>query len=159
MKRSIFVVLIFGFLFLGCVTTPPESLPNAQTVKIIDTGKPASDAFDLAMQWMNKSFVSAKNVIQYTDKVSGMITGKASMPISETFLGKVGIVYTMSIEIKDSKARIIVDPVEMVTTLYDPRYAPTIGPLNKPMLDKFKSQIETTISSLTSFIQNNTSNW
>jgi len=67
--------------------------------------------FDLTLEWMAKTFVSSKSVIEYKDKPSGKIIGKGYF----TLLTAVSIAmtvpiqyhFTLSIEIKDDRYRLL----------------------------------------------------
>ena len=92
----------------GPVFMDPPSYQEA-----FDTGRPAPEAFDAAMLWMNGSFVSARNVIQYSSREAGMITGKAMTQVDGG--GEiVDIWYTITIEVKDGRARLSIQNVHPV---------------------------------------------
>ena len=88
-----------------------QGYPSPFKIEVIDS-LPGSknELFVKANEWVAKTFVDAKEVIQMSDKDAGRIIAKGVM---ETYTkvgatkGKYYTKYTMEIDVKDSKARII----------------------------------------------------
>lgn len=102
MKRGITIVLA-ALLLAGCATT--QTATSTEYAKVIETGKPAAQTFDLVMKWMAKYFVSPKSVIQYSDRASGLVTGKATTIVMSNFAATGEMEYTLTIEIRDGRVR------------------------------------------------------
>ena len=85
-----------------------------------------SDLYLSALEWMNKTYKSGKNVVQTTDKEGGMIIGKAvtqTLIYNNMGMKKYGgyFYYTISIYLKDNKYKYVIDNInynkgEMVLT-------------------------------------------
>ena len=69
-----------------------------------------SDIYIKSLQWLAKSFVDSKEVIEFQDENTGKIIGKgmSSVIFNPTLIApiNINIQYTLTIEIKDNKARI-----------------------------------------------------
>lgn len=128
-----------------------EPAPTTKIQKIIEYGKPADQAFALTMRWLNNNFVSAKNVIQYSDKDSGLITGKAYMPIRRVMGSEYGIDYTVTLEIKSNKARLT----------FDTNFGSFMGTSNatKQNYDVYAGEIEGMAASLEEYIATTSLDW
>jgi hypothetical protein len=95
--------LFVAVLIIGCASSGVVPEEATEIVNIVQTGKPADDAFDLSMKWVCENYISENNgVMKYSDKNKEMIAMEARMPGG----GLTDIEYRMSIEIKDSRARL-----------------------------------------------------
>jgi len=130
----------------------PYYVEPANIQETIDTGKLSSEAFDLSMLWMNKRFVSARNVIQYSNREAGMITGKA---VEEVDGGGdiIEIWYTITIETKDNRARFSVQNINAVA-----KDGVKLNYTNK-MQDQFSPLIRFLVKDFTSFVTSRSTAW
>lgn len=113
MKKGItkltFITIVM-ILITGCATikVPPEMRTFEKIVEISNQSK--NDLYIKANSWFVSTFNSAESVIEFQDKEAGKIMGKYVFSYME------GIYYydikqTISIDIKDSKVRIVIsDP-------------------------------------------------
>jgi len=76
MKRIAFLLFI-AVLLAGCSSVPYSEISGPYQ-KIVELGKTKADIFNSSMQWVAQSFKSAKAVIQYSDKESGIINGNGT---------------------------------------------------------------------------------
>lgn len=95
-------LLLLSLALAGCVSAPRTKPETTEYSKIIETNKPAAESFDTAMKWVARSFVSGKNVIQYSDKEAGSISGRALIPA-----GGLDMDSLMNIDVKDGRTRIV----------------------------------------------------
>lgn len=99
-------LLIIAVMFLSHASCGQSAFEFSQ----IDTiAASKSDLFVRALSWMSKVFKSSKTVIQMQDKESGRIIGKAAIVWRYRFMGDgcVSLIhYTITIDVKDNKARI-----------------------------------------------------
>jgi hypothetical protein len=175
MKR--FAFLLSVFILIGCATTDPATTETPtvnekpvlsnEYIKIIDTQKNKDAVFDTTMGWMAKAFVSPHSVIQYSDKNSGLITGKARFDIEAASSSIFGegyssysyIDYTLKIEIKDNKARLsfFVDDL-----MYKPSGKAYHASAKDPSADDYKAFRENSdrfIASLQGEIEKASADW
>ena len=112
MKKILLTILPL-LLIVGCM--PPKldvPLTNEQMSHqvIFNTSTAKNEVFDIALEWMAKTFVSSKAVIEHKDKPSGKIIGKGYLTMPLDAMGmSVPIQYhfTLSIEIKEGRYRLL----------------------------------------------------
>lgn len=118
--RNLIFILIASVFMASCATYYPfaTAFPDPEIDKIVDTKLTRNDAYTLANEWMVEKFVSATDVIQYSDKEAGIIKGKFTLhTLSRHYSGS--LVYKEKIEglvtvrVKDNKAKItiVVTPI------------------------------------------------
>lgn len=159
MRKIALALSIAALVLIGCETAGSAPAAMTEIVKVLPTGKPAAEGFDLTMQWMNRYFVSAKNVIQYSDKAAGMVTGKASTVVNKTPFGEAEVIYTLSIEVKDNKARLTFNAVELISQVYGSKYAPSKMAVNQASFDLFTMNAEMLADDYVEFVQTHTASW
>jgi hypothetical protein len=105
MKKLIFII----YCFFPALCFSQE---YSEVVQI--EGKTAQQLYTTAREWFAKTFVSANDVIQMEDPVSGKIIGKGSNHITESYVVGKGITvmhtkidwypnFTLKIEVKDGR--------------------------------------------------------
>jgi len=104
MKRIAFLLFI-AVLLAGCSSVPYSEISGPYQ-KIVELGKTKADIFNSSMQWVAQSFKSAKAVIQYSDKESGIINGNGTATAEFGGIGPTTLSYKFIFEIKDNKSRI-----------------------------------------------------
>ncbi len=111
-KYVISVSVLLSLLFVGCATAP-EQLPPEQLMRqeVFKTDKPQDELYDVSMEWMAKTFRSAKAVIEYQDKEVGKIIGKGVFPNIPYGFTFADVHFTPTVETKDNKARLTVDSI------------------------------------------------
>lgn len=106
MKKLIFILYL---LPVFCYSQEYSEVIQAE-------GKTAAQLYTTAREWFAKTFVSANDVIQMEDPVSGKIIGKGSSHIAESYVIGKGLTaiftkidwypnYTLKIEVKDGRYR------------------------------------------------------
>ena len=111
--KKLILILMVGNFFMGCM--PPKlAVPLTKEQMshqiIFNTDKSKDEVFDVSLEWMAKTFVSSKAVIEYKDKPSGKIIGKGYLTMILDAMGmSVPIQYhfTLSIEIKEGRYRLL----------------------------------------------------
>jgi hypothetical protein len=76
--KTILCCIIMLFL-MGCSATNRRIVPDNERhlIKIIEVPKMSQDQiFDRVRVWMTKTFNDSKSVVEYSNKESGIITGK-----------------------------------------------------------------------------------
>lgn len=102
--------LLFGgliALLVGCATMSDSAGPVPdQYQKIIPVQKQKDALFNASMLWIAESFRSAKAVVQYSDKESGVISGLATATDNFGGIGSTTVEFKFLIEVKNNKARL-----------------------------------------------------
>lgn len=153
-------IVLFSLIFWGCATLPVAKLVPIEY--IIETEKPPNESFDMTMLWLNNTFVSSKNVIQYANKESGIITTKASERIDYRMAGLSGpynayMDYTLTIQFKQSKTRFLFNAVG--TTWGEGVYAYSKNPIDQPLFDKFSDFTRELCNNYSVYMKQNISPW
>jgi len=114
MKRLLIIAALFSLLFTCCevVKINPSTIDKPFKFISEDTITGKKDyLYVKAHEWMAKTFVSSKEVIQMNDKEAGKIIGKGTITTHTTYDG-LGIrrgnditYYTIQIDVKDGKFR------------------------------------------------------
>ena len=110
--KKLILILMVGSFFMGCM--PPKlAVPLTKEQMshqiIFNTDKSKDEVFDVSLEWMAKTFVSSKSVIEHKDKPSGKIIGKGYITMITQVPGmSVPIEYhfTLSIEVKEDRYRL-----------------------------------------------------
>ncbi|NLI41304.1 MAG: DUF4468 domain-containing protein [Caldisericales bacterium] len=149
------------FVLLGCVTTQPIITEPIQ--KIIDlNGISSSTIFTKSQLWASKTFVSAKDAIEISDKDAGIITIRTTF---QSYAYKIGIAlgasyyttYKVVIEIKENRVRI---------TCQNPTYEVInqgrIQKFSTPtqaMVDEYEYNATSIINSFEAFLKSSATSW
>jgi len=107
MKKIIIAVL--AALFAASCATAPAVGPT-DTERIVEVQKSKNEIFVASMDWIAKTFVSAKAVIEYQDKEAGKIVGHGYALVNYGLI-PTDTYYTLTIDTKDGKARISIQGV------------------------------------------------
>lgn len=104
------LVLTLSLWLCGCVSIISTFTADDQVSKTLDVNGTKNQLYTRANEWMIAAFNSAESVIEYSDKEDGVIIGKYQLR-EVPFGGKVARLYaTITIRVKDYKARIEVQP-------------------------------------------------
>ena len=152
-KNLVFLLIGFGSLAI-CSTVPAQpNPPLLQVAEIIDIENTSKDViFERSKVWLAKSFKSAINVIQYTNKETGSIIGKGNIkyPCSGFFdceAFKASIVdFTIKIDTKDNKVRITFEDIIRHTPRSIVNGTVLSGGDFQITSDKQKKQVETKLN-------------
>lgn len=93
MKKLLFLFFLFPTIVFG------QDLQFEMTKVVEVEGASKADLYDRAIQFINASFKSSKDVIQSSDKASGTIYAKGMFCMSEFD----AVYFSMNIAIKDGK--------------------------------------------------------
>lgn len=125
-KLFIAGVVGFGLMVGGCATLPtPTDKKMDDLTEIIDVPNKTKDQiFEGSKIWIAQSFKSANNVIQYADKDTGSIIGKGNIQypcdgfIDCGAFGKDIVNFTIKIDIKNDKARVVISDIKRTNLTY-----------------------------------------
>ena len=109
--KKIIGLLVIGFLFVSCKVLLSSNEPVSKVVKV--TGINQNELYVRSNNWMVNIFKNAKSVIQFTDKESGVITGKyllAQVSQSSQYAAAQYVYAVINIQVKDGAAKITVTP-------------------------------------------------
>lgn len=138
MKKTV-TMLALAMLFtllVGCASTPPVNEPPYQQIFEIP-GKDKATLYSVSLQWIAKSFRSAQKVIQVSDKDSGMIVCRGSLPGSVLSLLAESVDFLMNIEVKDGKARMSFSDVSSTVNFENASSKAILSPQDKRLKASF----------------------
>ena len=117
MKKLLLLPIIFLFISCGITQSTPVKIDPIS--KSFQVDKEKDELYVSANNWMAENFVSSKSVIQFTDKPSGVVTGRYLLKQGYTYQNYAylesegGSVYAIiKIQVKDGAAKITLDPEE-----------------------------------------------
>lgn len=124
--KKLLIAGFMGFGLVGCMTpmTPTQQDMPDITQVIEVPNKPKDQIFEESKIWIAQSFKSANNVIQYADKGTGSIIGKGNIKypcdglIDCGAFGNDNVNFTMKIDTKDNKARVVISDVTRTNLTY-----------------------------------------
>jgi len=159
MKKVIIIAFVSFICLVPCFARPKELSPEEQVIqKVIEVQKPKDELFLLSLDWISKTFRSAKAVVDFQDKEAGKIIGKASIPVTYNFGMVNDTFFNYTIEVKDNKARITIENAYFMVTVGS---ATARGDITNEftMNECFRPEVDKLILSLTEFLQKTTEEW
>jgi hypothetical protein len=113
MKRVLLVFSLVMVFFLACATSGAKVAEPVTYSEIVDvTGVSQSVLYTKANMWFVDAFRSARSVIQFSDKESGVIKGKYIGSRFMTGMYFCQISSTITVEVKEGKYQILfTDPI------------------------------------------------
>lgn len=161
MKTLLF--LFTSFLLLSCNPYKHMAIntnfPVPFEFKLIDSiVGTQNDLYVKANEWMAKTFVSAKEVIQMQDKEAGKLIGKGIIetPVLNAYGTNIGVDYvhyTISIDVKEGRYRCILSDFyhEGALVNYGGKYGlqntPSYGSLNNAQPSNYGNMMQSTVNS------------
>lgn len=107
--------LLIMFLMIGCASDQLITSDKKQIQNIYNLKMSKSQIYDKSLEWIIKTFVSPKSVIQLKDKISGKIIAKGVAKWSGVY--PTYVLYIMTIEAKDNKLRVTYDSIIFETNV------------------------------------------
>ena len=141
-------LLLVGTIFLGCAGNYTLMEDNIEFQRVIEVTGGQDTLFPKALQWLAKTYNDSKEVIEYEDKAEGKIIGRGSTQVLWNPTGlspaSINIKYSITIEIKDNKARITIGnfyhPGFQGAPIYQDSYNRLV-PILETMVVNFKSYL------------------
>jgi hypothetical protein len=153
MFKSIVVcgLLFLSVQFIGCALPPQATEIDKKTEDVVDVKLSKSDIYNKCLQWMAKTFVSSKHVIELQDSAQGVIIGNGIVEASWQAMSFV-INFTLRIDIKDQKYR-------FKSFNYIAHYGNTSNPgnpdMSKELADRTRDKINELEKSLFTYLSEN----
>ncbi|MBN2188032.1 MAG: DUF4468 domain-containing protein [Chitinispirillaceae bacterium] len=131
MRRFAAAALVAG-LFGGCAGTyeniPAEQARFEMTYK---TALSKDEVFDISMRWIDRTFASAKEVIEYKDKTAGKIIGNGRTTFTAgTGIAEIPVTFKMEISIKKGAFRLVMDELTAFWGIHRDMPRPIEGPVD-----------------------------
>jgi len=146
MKKFFLLLVMVVFALYGCMSYEVVKPEERKMVKIFEfQGMKKGLIFDKTLDWMAKTFVSSKSVIEVKDKKRGKIIGNGRGTYSETIIMR-PYSYTVTIDIKDNKARMTFE--NFVAYYGDP------GNMTEPHPVEYKGQLDLIKEQLNNLAEN-----
>lgn len=148
MKSIIFLFLIT--LMTSCAAPKSQFFQIDEVSKTITINEPKDNVFVKSNLWLVDTFVSAKSVLQYSDKEAGVIAGKFIIMDDpyRTDIDK-GVEAIIKIFVKESNVKVSIKPLPY------PRYQ-SYGNRNETIKNEITSNVNRLINDFEQYI--NTTN-
>lgn len=141
------VCALLSLSLIGCAGIDTVPATDQSFAEIHDVSMTKKEIYDRSLEWMARTFVDSKAVIELKDPDAGKIIGKGKSSINKSLLGMnvpVDLWFTMMIDAKDNHYR----------TTYE---GMTVGEARYPAqshdeIEKVKEQLRTIDQSLLKFL-------
>ena len=106
MKTAIWVCIVL--ITTGCVAVSVPVNRSIQSIQKIYNvpGLSQKQIYDKSLEWMAKTFMSSKAVIELKDPDNGKIIGNGVTTFTQSISGPMNCEYTITIDIKKEKIRV-----------------------------------------------------
>jgi len=133
--------------------------------KVIDLTANKDSLYKKGLQWFNKYYKNPTSVIKEQDPANGKILGKHQFkvlnPADKNGIQtmKAIILYTITTQYKENKARIVITDINISSTSYTPvekwldKNAPDFSNKNYFYIEQINKQLTETVSNFESFIK------
>lgn len=158
--KKISILLVMAFTVISCFTIKSTVVNIAPVSDQVQAEGEKNALFVRANNWMVEQFVSAKDVIQFSDKESGVVTGKYLMnpaTVISTYANSSVInqeTYAIiKIQVKDGAGKITIAPAEFSQLI-------TQNKTQRELYyseDKARAKIADLIASFKNYMKNDTS--
>lgn len=149
MKWVLSIAILFSFY--ACTNSETKTTENKSFTYIHTAQLNKKDLYNKIMVWMAKTYNSAKDVIQLQNPESGQIIGKGVTSFLNIVV-EIPCEYTISIDIKDKKYRVI---FEQFTALWGEHHNMP-QPVDTDMyLEQLEKKMKYLSDNLDSFINEN----
>jgi len=110
MKLLFILPILFLVVSCSALSTTPATPEELELRKILSfEGQNKAELYDKSVLWVAENFNNSNNVIEISDPDAGKIIGKAVASCKANSLVNVRFQFTMKLDFKDEKARIIFD--------------------------------------------------
>lgn len=147
MKKILLVLIVLTLTACGgprYAQVPPEQQGHKTVIEI--SGVDKQTLFNRASEWIALKYVSGKDVIQQKNPETGRLIGRGVTTIEVDSGGLMNTYaqysYSLTVDVKDGKARIQMGDYAHATYGNNPTYAMYIHPLNASMKE-IASDLET----------------
>ena len=152
MKKLLTLNLIL-ILFIGCAgimqSIPPEELV-LQKVYEINLSK--KEIYQKSLEWLAKTFISSKEVIELKDEYTGKIIGKGVTEFTNV-IAKIPCRYTVTIEAKENRYRVTFDTFVGLSGEYHNNPKPISNEMERKYLTEVKSNLDLLANDLFTFLK------
>lgn len=151
------ILITYALLFIGCTSLREVSKEERIVQKVYEiSGLTQRQIYDKAAEWMAKTYVSSKEVIQLKDPVNGKIIGKGVTSFTNIMVS-IPCEYTISIESKDGRVRVTFENFVGLWGQYHNERRPVV---EEGFINEIKSNLEATAESLLNFLkETKKNNW
>lgn len=150
-----FPVVIGG----GCATSTQAVGQSMKVQRVIEAQGSQDELYRLANEWMAKTFVESSEVIQYQDKEEGIIVGKGLTKHKYGGISTWNIWYTMTIEVKEDRARATIEDVYGEYTVLDTKTTMKAAEMRQKDYDELVVKFNGYIDDLTAYMRQGIEEW
>lgn len=160
MAKIVGGMVVVVALVVSCATTPEVPVADRVHRVVFETGRDQDAAYRVANEWMVDMFTSAEAVIEYQDKAEGVIKGKATFPnITTSDLNVATIACTITVEVKDDRARVSFENMDSVPLIADNVFSIMLAVYNQAAHDAFIEYADTLVATLQQDMTTDSSDW
>ena len=156
--KKILTLNLALLLFFGCAvmmqTIPSEELVH-QKVYELDLSK--KEIYQKSLEWLAKTFISSKEVIELKDEDSGKIIGKGITEFTNVIV-KIPCRYTITIEAKENRYRITFDTFIGLWGEYHNNPKPINNEMERKYLTEVKNNLDLLAEDLFTYLKSDENN-
>ena len=99
-----------ALFIIGCAAMTKVDLPKEDLMvqRVLEVELNQAEIYARSLEWMAKTFVDSKEVVEVKDRENGRIIGKGLTSFTNVIV-KIPCRYTITIEAKDGKARVTME--------------------------------------------------
>ena len=152
-KMAIILLALSG---IGCASQRPLPESERQYQQIVDVSGSKQELYTRTLEWLARSFISSKEVIQFSDPDQAKVIGNGIMKVNYTFI-PIDTHFTLTIEIRDNRARFTFD--QLYTEPNAALLPERMFLENRAQMEKFSIRAFVLIEDWEKYVSNNTGNW
>lgn len=157
-KALVFIILTF---LLGCATMKEVPIEERQVQAVYEMpGLNQKQIYEKANEWVVKNIISSSENIYLKDPENGKIIGKGETELKVTMGVVIPCQYTITIETKDGKVRIICD--QFYALALNPktnRYENKQLIVQEDFVNQVKTNLTKMINNMYIYLKEQKSNW
>ena len=112
MKRIV-TIIVMAVILSSCASYIPIPKEEHMYKSVAEVSLSKEQIYKRTLQWISKSFKSAKSVIEYQDMEEGKIIGNGATSFFYLGITEYPVLFTMAVDIKDGKYRVLFDNVRV----------------------------------------------
>lgn len=154
MKRLLILPILLILASCTALSTTPATQEELVLSEVLNfEGQSKSEIYDKSILWIAETFNNSNAVIKVNDKERGKILGKGVASCKPNSLVNVKFQFTLKLDVKDGKARIIFDD------WWTYNGTPLVKISNKELAIPVKSELKKLVEDYQNYIRLKDENW